>query len=123
MLNRSGHAELSSSVSPIDLIATAIVPQRSLLALTKNALSVFRKRTGCELPMKPGMPPWSARNTARPRRRLLERPRGCVGRIITKPIVPIELESQRYGRLRSSEDFREGVEAFGAKRNLSFRGR
>src|SRR5271169_5507830 len=39
MLNRSGHAELSSSVSPIDLIATAIVPQRSLLALTNNTVS------------------------------------------------------------------------------------
>ena len=30
--------------------------------------------------------------------------------------LAIELEGQRYGRQRSSEDFREGVEAFGAKR-------
>ena len=37
--------------------------------------------------------------------------------------LEIELEGQRYGRLRSSEDFREGVEAFGAKRKPSFRGR
>jgi 2-oxoglutaroyl-CoA hydrolase len=35
----------------------------------------------------------------------------------------IELEGQCYGRLRSSEDFREGVEAFGAKRKLRFRGK
>jgi 2-oxoglutaroyl-CoA hydrolase len=37
--------------------------------------------------------------------------------------LAIELEGQCYGRLRSSEDFREGVEAFGAKRKPSFRGR
>ncbi|MGC1293403.1 MAG: hypothetical protein WA869_00045 [Alloacidobacterium sp.] len=37
--------------------------------------------------------------------------------------LAIELEGRRYGRLRSSEDFREGVEAFGAKRKPSFRGR
>ena len=32
-------------------------------------------------------------------------------------------EGQCYGRLGSSEDFREGVEAFGAKRKPSFRRR
>ena len=37
--------------------------------------------------------------------------------------LAIELEGQCYRRLRSSEDFREGVEAFGAKRKPSFRGR
>lgn len=37
--------------------------------------------------------------------------------------LAIELEGQCYGRLRSSEDFREGVEAFGAKRKPSFSGR
>jgi 2-oxoglutaroyl-CoA hydrolase len=37
--------------------------------------------------------------------------------------LAIELEGQCYGRLRSSDDFREGVEAFGAKRKPSFRGR
>ena len=37
--------------------------------------------------------------------------------------LAIELEGQCYGRLRSSEDFREGVEAFGAKRKPSFRGK
>jgi 2-oxoglutaroyl-CoA hydrolase len=36
--------------------------------------------------------------------------------------LAIELEGQWYGRLRSSEDFREGVEAFGAKRKPNFRG-
>src|SRR5262252_4678661 len=35
--------------------------------------------------------------------------------------LAIELEGQCYGRLRSSEDFREGVEAFGAKRKPNFR--
>jgi 2-oxoglutaroyl-CoA hydrolase len=35
----------------------------------------------------------------------------------------IELEGQAYGRLRSSEDFREGVEAFHQKRKPNFRGR
>ena len=35
----------------------------------------------------------------------------------------IELEGQCYDRLRSSEDFREGVEAFAAKRPQNFRGR
>ena len=34
----------------------------------------------------------------------------------------IELEGQCYGRLRVSEDFREGVEAFHAKRKASFKG-
>jgi len=37
--------------------------------------------------------------------------------------LAIELEGQCYGRLRSSEDFREGVEAFGAKRQPNFRGK
>ncbi|MBV9201012.1 MAG: enoyl-CoA hydratase/isomerase family protein, partial [Alphaproteobacteria bacterium] len=36
--------------------------------------------------------------------------------------LAIELEGQCYGRLRSSEDFREGVEAFTAKRKPTFRG-
>ena len=36
--------------------------------------------------------------------------------------LAIELEGQCYGRLRSSEDFRE-VEAFAAKRPQNFRGR
>ena len=35
----------------------------------------------------------------------------------------IELEGQAYGRLRSSEDFRDGVEAFHQKRKPNFRGR
>jgi 2-oxoglutaroyl-CoA hydrolase len=34
----------------------------------------------------------------------------------------IELEGQAYGRLRGSDDFREGVEAFHAKRKPNFRG-
>jgi 2-oxoglutaroyl-CoA hydrolase len=37
--------------------------------------------------------------------------------------VAIELEGHCYSRLRSSEDFREGVEAFHAKRKPEFRGR
>jgi 2-oxoglutaroyl-CoA hydrolase len=37
--------------------------------------------------------------------------------------VAIELEGHCYSRLRQSEDFREGVEAFHAKRPAQFRGR
>lgn len=37
--------------------------------------------------------------------------------------IAIELEGHCYSRLRSSEDFREGVEAFHAKRKPSFVGR
>jgi 2-oxoglutaroyl-CoA hydrolase len=37
--------------------------------------------------------------------------------------VAIELEGHCYGRLRQSDDFREGVEAFQAKRKAQFRGR
>jgi len=36
--------------------------------------------------------------------------------------IAIELEGHCYGRLRTSEDFREGVEAFHAKRPAKFRG-
>ena len=36
--------------------------------------------------------------------------------------LAIELEGQAYSRLRSSDDFREGVEAFHAKRKPNFRG-
>jgi 2-oxoglutaroyl-CoA hydrolase len=36
--------------------------------------------------------------------------------------LAIELEGQCYARLRGSEDFREGVEAFDAKRNPNFLG-
>ena len=34
----------------------------------------------------------------------------------------IELEGHCYARLRQSDDFREGVEAFHAKRKATFRG-
>ena len=37
--------------------------------------------------------------------------------------LAIELEGQCYGRLRSSDDFREGVEAFHQKRRPEFRGK
>jgi 2-oxoglutaroyl-CoA hydrolase len=36
--------------------------------------------------------------------------------------LAIELEGQAYGRLRGSDDFREGVEAFDAKRKPNFNG-
>ncbi len=36
--------------------------------------------------------------------------------------VGIELEGEAYGRLRSSHDFREGVESFKARRKPNFRG-
>ena len=37
--------------------------------------------------------------------------------------LAIELEGQAYARLRGSDDFREGVEAFYSKRRPNFRGR
>jgi 2-oxoglutaroyl-CoA hydrolase len=36
--------------------------------------------------------------------------------------IAIELEGHCYSRLRQSDDFREGVEAFHAKRPAKFRG-
>ena len=37
--------------------------------------------------------------------------------------VAIQLEGHCYSRLRQSDDFREGVDAFHAKRKAKFRGR
>jgi 2-oxoglutaroyl-CoA hydrolase len=37
--------------------------------------------------------------------------------------IAIELEGHCYSRLRTSEDFKEGVEAFHAKRSPKFNGR
>ena len=37
--------------------------------------------------------------------------------------VGLELEGYAYGMLRSSHDFREGVEAFGENRKPEFEGR
>lgn len=36
--------------------------------------------------------------------------------------VAIELEGEAYGRLRSSDDFREGVESFVEKRKPDYKG-
>ena len=45
-----------------------------------------------------------------------QRYRGC------EPVLAIEMEGHAYSRLRKSDDFREGVEAFHAKRKAKFRG-
>ena len=50
--------------------------------------------------------------------------KGVLNAALDAPLhAAIELEGQAYGRLRSSEDFREGVESFYGKRKPGFKGR
>jgi hypothetical protein len=49
--------------------------------------------------------------------------RGWAAALAANPEMPLdELEGQAYSRLRSSDDFREGVAAFHAKRKPNFGG-